>query len=188
MITVSQKEQAEFVAFRESCIWLRNCYNIYVHLFHGDEATEQALVKTAPLFFNDLSIILQEYFFLQVRKITDAPTMCGRVNLSVQHIDKMLSALGLHSPEIVALSDELHSYRGLTADISNRVAAHTDAETRALDQPVGAHSENALTAFLESMQSYTDLAGNALGVGALDYRTQAGRGDVLDLLRVLKRV
>jgi len=183
----SVQQQAEFLAFRDACIWLRHCYNIYARLYHADEDTETVLRESAPRFFSDLSTILQEYFFLQVRKITDPPVMKGRNNLSLQYVDQLLTALGLASPELVALSSKLISYRMLTADIANRVAAHTDAETTLAGNLIGAHAEQELDAFLANMQSYTDLAGEAFGVGPLDYKTQAGVGDVLDLIRSLKR-
>ena len=186
-MTYSQ-HQREFNAFRDACVWLRNCFNIYNHLYDSGEETEKTLLCVAPLFFDDLQKILQEYFFLQVRKITDPAFMGRRANLSVPYIDQVLASAGLSSPEISRLSASVLAYRGTTLDIVNRVAAHSDHFTVLAGADVGAHPEAELVKFMESLQSYTDLVGAALGVGPLDYRTQAGPGDVIDLVRALKRV
>ena len=41
--------------------------------------------------------------------------------------------------------------------------------------------------FFENLQSYFDVAGVAVGVGPLDFRSSPGPGDVLDLIHTLKR-
>ena len=182
------KQQDEFIAFRESCIWLQNCFKTFQHLYDSGPETEAALQKTASLFFGDLNSILQEYFFLQVRKITDpASSHQGRENLTLKNINKDLDRTGLMSQEISALSDKILSYRELTSDLSNRVVAHADKATALCPELVGAHSEAELETFMSSIRAYTDAVGIALGVGPLDYKTQAGPGDVLDLIKVLKR-
>ena len=146
------------------------------------------LRRVAPLFFEDLNSILQEYFFLQVRKITDPAKTMGRDNLTVQNINEDLVSAGLMTQEILTLSKRILAYRNIVSNISNRVVAHADKETAFRPDFVGAHSERELESFMADMHSYTDAVGIALGVGPLDYRTQAGPGDVLDLVRALKRV
>ena len=183
----SLKQQDEFVAFRESCIWLQNCFETFQHLYGSGPETEAALQKTASLFFGDLNSILQEYFFLQVRKITDPASSHGRENLTLKNINEDLVRTDLMSQEISALSDNILSYRGLTSDLSNRVVAHADKVTTLCPGLVGAHSEAELETFMSNILAYTDAVGIALGVGPLDYKTQAGPGDVLDLIKVLKR-
>lgn len=44
-----------------------------------------------------------------------------------------------------------------------------------------------MSKFFENLQRYFDVAGNAVGVGPLDFRCSPGPGDVLDLIRTLKR-
>ena len=51
---------------------------------------------------------------------------------------------------------------------------------------VGAHSEAQLEKFMSDIRAYTDAVGTALGLGPLDYETQAGHGDVLNLIKALK--
>ncbi|MGY0561183.1 AbiU2 domain-containing protein [Luteimonas sp. A277] len=183
----SLEQQDEFVAFRESCMWLQNCFNTFQHLYNSDPETEAALRRTASLFFGDLNSILQEYFFLQARKITDPARSYGRENLSVNDINAGLTEAGLMTPEISALSASMLSYRTLISDISNRVVAHADKATALCPGLVGAHSESELESFMSNIRAYTDAVGIALGIGPLDYKTQAGSGDVVDLIRTLKQ-
>ena len=37
-----------FLAFREQCIWLRTCYDIYEHLYESGGDTERLMSATAP--------------------------------------------------------------------------------------------------------------------------------------------
>jgi hypothetical protein len=182
------KQQDEFTAFLESCIWLQNCFNTFNHLYNSGKETEETLRRVAPLFFEDLNSILQEYFFLQIRKITDPANTRGRDNLTIQNINEDLVRSGLMSQEILDLSARILAYRDILSDMSNRVIAHADKETAFRPDYVGTHSESDLNSFMSDMHSYTDAVGIVLGVGPLDYRVQAGPGDVLDLIRALKRV
>ena len=180
------KQQAEFIAFRDSCMWLQNCFNVFQHLYSSDSETEKALQRTASIFFADLNSILQEYFFLQARKITDPAWSHGRENLTLKNINEGLVRTGLMTPEITALSTSILSYRELTSTLSNRVVAHADKETMLRGRLVGAHSEAQLEKFMSDIRAYTDAVGTALGLGPLDYETQAGHGDVLNLIKALK--
>ena len=49
------------------------------------------------------------------------------------------------------------------------------------------HTKEEAEAFFENLQNYNDAVGLSVGVGPLDFRTMAGEGDVLDLIRVLER-
>lgn len=184
----TQQLQDEFVAFRESCIRLRNCYNTFNHLFGSGQETEAILLRVAPEFFGDLNSILQEYFFLQARRVTDPVATRSRENLTLQNVNSGLTAAGLMTQEISDLSGSILGYRTLISDISNRVVAHADKATALRPGLVGAHSEHELESFMDNLQAYTDAVGIALGIGPLDYSVQAGPGDVQDLLKALRRV
>lgn len=185
MASLNQKE--EFIVLRESCIWLQNCFNIFQNLYTSDPETEANLRKTAPLFFGDLNVILQEYFFLQVRKITDRASSHGRENLTLKNINDGLDRSGLMTEEILFLSNQIHLYREMISDFSNRVIAHADKATTLSAGLIGDHSDIELEKFMSNVRAYTDAVGIALGVGPLDYSSQAGPGDVLDLIKSLKR-
>ena len=167
---------------------VRNCYNTFNHLFSSGPETEAILRRVAPEFFGDLNSILQEYFFLQARRVTDPVATGSRENLTLQNVNAGLTTAGLMTQEIRDLSASILGYRDLISDISNRVVAHADKATALCPGLVGPHSEHEIESFMDNLQAYTDAVGIALGVGPLDYSVQACTGDVQDLLRALRRV
>ena len=184
----SKQLQDEFLELREACIWLQSCYNIFNHLYNSGDETEALLRKSAAWFFTDLNRILQEYFLLQARKITDPATSLGRENLSIPNLNSKLLSEGLLSKEIEDLSAQLLDYRELIRLANNRVIAHHDKETVLAGTILGTHSANKVDSFMNNIRAYTDAVGHATGIGPLDHKTLAARGDVLDLLRQLKQV
>lgn len=178
--------QHDFVKLRDHCIWLRNCHNIFNALYTDDDNAE-VLRRTAVAFFTDINTILQEYFFLQVRRITDPARTQGRPNLTVAHINAGLAEFEILTGEIAALTERLQRYRAITSEIGNRVVAHNDRATAFQEGLVGEHGQAELDDFLEAMQEYTDAVGRSLNMGPLDYRVQACAGDVHDLVRALRR-
>ena len=183
---VRPKISETFLAFREQCIWLQTCFNTYETLFEGGPETEELLARTAPLFFHDLNRILVEYCLLQVCKLTDPAETRGRENLTVDHLNELLGTAGLMTPEIEQASRGIAHYRSLIKDARNRAISHSDKSTIMAGQPIGAHAAAEVSAFFDSLHTYTDEVGVAVGVGPLDYGTLAGPGDVLDLLSLLR--
>jgi hypothetical protein len=175
-----------FEAFRNECIWLRNCYNTYATLYESGERTEAALRTAAAHFFNDLNMILIDYVLLQVCRITDPAQTRGRDNLTVEQVNSRLQIAGLLTDAIARRSKGLIAYRELVKDARNKLVSHADLESVIRDLPLGAHAQERVDAFFEDMQEYCDEVGRAIGAGPLDFRTQPGRGDVLDLIRVLR--
>jgi len=180
-----QALQHDFLKFRDHCIWLRNCHNTFNTLF-ADEEKAALLQRTAYAFFMDINTILQEYFFLQVRRITDPARTRGRSNLTISYVNDGLAELGILTAEIETLAERLKRYRDITSEIGNRVVAHNDHETAFHEGLVGEHGQAELDDFLEALQAYTDEDGRSLNIGPLDYRVQACAGDVHDLVRALR--
>ncbi len=174
-----------FLGFREQCIWLRCCYNTYSALYESGERTKEVLQASAPIFFRDLNEILIEYVLLQICKIMDPAEIAGRKNLTFEHVNTALQDNHLMTDEIARFSCGLSRYRKLVKDGRNRLIAHLDKESVLNGLPIGEHPEEEVTAFFESLQGYVDAVGNAVGVGPLDFRTTAGAGDVVDLIRTL---
>lgn len=176
-----------FLAFREQCIWLQTCFNIYTALFEADEKTTTVLASTAPLFFHDLNLILVEYCLLQVCRLTDPPKSSKKDNLTVRHINFLLQNEGLLTSEISGATNGLAHYRSLIIDSRNWIISHADKRTLLNDLPIGEHTKADASAFFESLYQYVDSVGTAIGVGPLDFRTTSGSGDALDLIRQLTR-
>ena len=186
-MTTSELEKI-FVAFREQCIWLRRCYDMYCALYESNDRTKKILTASALWFFHELNIILTEYFPLQVCKITDpAETAAGRKNLTVDGLNIELRERGLMTEEISEYSASLSRYRELVKEPRNKIIGHLDLETVLNDVPIGGHKKEDVIEFFENLQGYCNAVGIAVGVGPSDFRTTSGPGDALDLIKVLKR-
>jgi hypothetical protein len=144
------------------------------------------MTKTAPLFFHDLNLILLEYGRLQVCRLTDPAQTFGRDNLTINHINELLKAENILTPEISAASDGLMHYRSLLKDSRNKVISHADKDTLLAGNAIGEHAQEDISKFFECLYSYIDEVGNVIGEGPLSFRCTSGPGDVLDLLRYLK--
>ena len=183
--------QKMFEAFRREAEWLRNCYNIYIHLYEADGETDDVLKRTAGWFFWDLNRILIEYIFLQVGKLTDpAQTSVKggkRDNLTINHIDARLEAQGLLTKQIRCLSKKLLGYGEKVVVARNKLIAHLDRDAVLTGTGLGAHTEEEMVQFYDNLQKYCDAVGNVVGAGPSDFSTQPGSGDVVDLLSALKR-
>lgn len=107
--------------------------------------------------------------------------------MTFKKINEGLVRSGLMTQEVSDLSDSIHLYRETISELSNRVVAHADKYTALSSMVVGEHTNIELESFMSNVRAYTDAVGITLGVGPLDYRSQAGSGDVLDLIRSLKR-
>ena len=179
----------DFELFREEAIRLRQCYNTYEVILREfeayDDTTRALVLNRAGWFLNDIMPILRDHFFLIAGRLTDPATTLGRENLSVPGLNARLSAEGVFTPDIRDSAIVLETFRNTINSARNRRIAHLDLAAACSPQPLGAHSEEELDAFLENLQLYCDLAGIACGVGPLDFRSTPAKGDARDLMRVL---
>jgi hypothetical protein len=51
--------QETFLPFREQCIWLQICFNMYAELYESGDETSAALFNSTLYFFADLNNILR---------------------------------------------------------------------------------------------------------------------------------
>lgn len=177
----------DFFLFRDQCIWLQRCFNTFIALY-GERQTQNLLKKTAILFFDDLHQILHEYFFLQVRKITDPAFYQKRENITINSINNKLAVTKNMNKNIEKISEQIISYRNRTQDISNRISAHNDKETFLKKTITGKHAKEKLDNFMDNIHTYTNEVSSILGIDLLDYRVQAGTGDVIDFIMSLKKI
>lgn len=176
----------KFDHFREECIWITNCYNLYRILYEGGEATDAVLLRVAPAFFHDLNRIIVEHILLQICKITDPAGSGHRQNLTVDSLNKDLKALGLLSQDLIDRAAELEGYRALIVLARNRLISHLDWQSVQEGKPLGEHEAGEVSRFFTGLFRYTDLVGEACGAGPLDYSVSACQGDAIDLLRALR--
>lgn len=178
--------QETFRNLRQEFIWLRTCFKTYEALFESGPETESLLRRTAPLFFQELNVVLIEYAILQASRITEGPSFGKRKNLSIAHMDELLAACGLLTDEIEQVSISVRSYGELISEARNRVISHADKETILSQIPTSTHLRSDVDNFLADLQAYSDMVGNKIGEGPLDFSATSGSGDVYDLLHILK--
>ncbi len=167
-------------------MWLRTIYDTSVALYSSGPETAALLQKSAPLFFHDLNHILIEYWILVVCRLTDPATTGKRENLTVANLIASLQNLGILTDAIEDEAAQLQIYREVINDARNRVVSHADKATFLQPELLGEHTEHQIDEFLEHLQIFNDLVGEALGEGALDFRGTSGPGDAYDLLRILR--
>ena len=180
--------QDEFIKLRGQAIWLRQTINTFNDLFDSDPKTKRLLRETACQFFDDLNTMMHEYIILLVCRLTGPAESFGKANLSTQRFTNLMRDRSCLTPDIERLDAALREYGELLKPARNKIIAHSDLEVQVNSTELGAHSEKVMVQFLEDLQEYFDAVGNAVGVGPLDFRYTPGRGDVIDLVRKLKRV
>lgn len=189
----SQKLIDDFCMFREHCIIIRRDYNTYNHLFFS--GVDELLNETAPIFFNDIAEIMQRDWLLQVCKIMDPPTKMIKKTIyetiSIELLNAQLSTENLLAGQIKKLIEELSSkilaYGHLIELARNKRIAHFDRDSAVSGIVLGDHDEKSLSDFLANLQQYCDEVGRVIGVGPLDFSASGCKGDVLDLIRVLRK-
>ena len=179
--------QDEFIKLRNQAIWLRQTVNTFNYLFDSGPEVERILRESASLFFTDLNTMMQEYAILLVCRLTGPAESFGKANLSTQRFTALMRQTGCLTPEIKRLDARLTAYGELMKPARNKIIAHSDLEVHIDDIALGAHGEEVMVKFFENLQAYFDAAGNAVGVGPLDFRHAPGPGDAIDLVRKLKR-
>lgn len=180
--------QKEFELLREQAIYLRKMFNTFNHLFASNSVTDDVLKKSAAWFFHDINHMMQEYIILLVCRLTDPPETSGKANLTIQRMNELLHENNCFSEEIENLSDGIMNYRNLLQPIRNKIIAHNDRNTHVFESSLGGHTEEEMMNFFDhDLQGYFDAVGIAIDIGPLDFRATPAEGDVLDLIRTLKK-
>lgn len=180
-----------FCSFRERCVWLQTCINTFEALYSSGHGVEKLLRETAPAFFGDLNIILQEYILLQICNLTDPAESYDAAlrrkvpNLTVAHLNELLKAEGLLTVQIEAAAKSLAHYRNLVERSRNKLISHLDKTTVLAGTILGEHARSDVDAFFENLHQYCDGVGHSVLEGPLDFRVTSGPGDVMDLLKHL---
>lgn len=183
-IKLDEVRQA-FVAFREESIWVQTCFNTFHSLYHGGPTVDSLLRKSAVAFFNDLNIILIEYWILIVCRLTDPARTNGNTNLTVAYFVAALKQHEISTSSIEETAVQLTAYRNMVIDARNKLVSHADKTAFLKNNILGEHTNEAVEQFIQNLQHFNDLVGEAIGEGPLDYQVTSCPGDVQDLLRTL---
>jgi|WetSurMetagenome_2_1015567.scaffolds.fasta_scaffold331553_1 hypothetical protein len=179
----------DFETLRDVFVLIRQDYNNYTALFC--EENEVLLTLIAPTFFSDIQEILVRDWNLQVSKIMDKAevTIKGvlRENLTINLINNQLDKFGLSNQEINNISSEILGYGKLLKPFRDRLGAHFDREACLKGEELGGTSKELLEMFLKNLQKYSDLVGDKIGIGPLDFSCSSCSGDVFDFLKYLRK-
>ena len=179
--------RGEFIMLREQAIRLRQTFNTFKDLFESGSDTKRILEDSAILFFAELNTIMQEYIVLFVCRLTGPAMSVGKANLSTQRFTMLMRDNGCLTPEIKELDARLREYGEILKPARDKLVAHSDWETHANPTILGQHKEERAVQFLDHLQAYFDAAGNAVGVGPLDFRHTSAPGDAIDLVERLQQ-
>ncbi len=184
-MTASPHLRKTFDAFRDQCIWLRNCFNTFVDLYHDDR--RQELLKDAAFhFFNELHQVLHLNIIVTVCRLTDPANVCGKECLTVDNLNEQLKAEQLFTESMAQSSAGLLRYRELVLPARHKLGAHLDKTVHLKPKLLGQHSAEDVQAFFADLQSYNDEVGRAVGAGPLDFQSSRGEGDASTLCKVLR--
>ena len=176
-----------FLALRQECVWIQSCFNTFYTLFESGAEALTVLDQSAPAFFRDINLILQEHFMLQVCRVTDPASSNGRENLTIKNLNLALESEGLLSPEIARHSERIHAYRAFVVDGRNQIISHADKAKILSRTESESHAKSDVEDFFDALYCYVDLVGEAVGVGPLDFKYTDSEGDAEALISCLKR-
>src|SRR5690606_5871635 len=113
-------------------------------------------------FFAFLARALQEYYILQVCRMTDPPQTRVRTNFTHKRLNQLLDENGLLTEDIKKLTKELDAYRELVLVARNKLVAHRDEETVLSQLPLGEHQRGEMDKFLCDLNRYCDAVATSL--------------------------
>jgi len=176
----------DFEMFKDQCRLLFQTRNTFDSLY-SDEFVKELLYTSAKWFFDDLHRTLKDAYILQVARITDPAKTGTNSNLSAQYFSKQLETHGLSTDEITNLLVNINKYRRLTNKARSKLVAHNDLKSFRERTKLGAHEWEDMQDFLGDIVDFTDRVARQLGLPPEDYRAEAREGDVIDLIRLLKK-
>jgi len=180
-----------FLELRERFKWIAQCWATYRALYESGSMTDDLMRRSAAWFFHDFNLIIIDYLILEICKVTDPSVTMNRENLTVENLWDQLNAVGLiqgGESEIRSAYEGVKKYRYLIKDARNRLVAHFDKESVLKGDGLGGHDADEVRLFFDNLEIFSDCVGRLTGVGPLSFKSGSpGKGDVLDLLKVLKR-
>ncbi len=183
-----EKLHKEFKLLREQATFLLQTCHFFKDLFESDDPKVLTLLhESAGSFFINLHQMMSEYIPLLVCRLTDLPKTSGKTNLTIQHMNKLLSENNCFSPEIATLTDGIIAYRKLLEPVRNKIGAHNDHDTFIFSRTLGKHKEEEMNKFFEDdLPKYFDAVGNAIGVADRHIDNIYYLGDANELIDVLR--
>lgn len=150
--------------FLALCVWTRDTWQLPKHLFDLNPNRSQMGGPRLEGFFFNLSVILQEYWLLQVAKLHDPAVQQSGVNLSLDYVVRYGAWPTPVKLELEKLLKDMSnlSYLKAIRNARNKVLSHNDLETILNAAPVGGFENRDDDLYFEMlMQFYRIVATNS---------------------------
>ena len=145
-------------AFAEDCAWVRTVREHFAVLFESGEKRQNLLGVVAGEFFHDLNLVLIDYLFVQLCRLTDpASSGKGRRNLTSRYILELD-----WSQETRALLDSsnrrLIEFRGKLERARSKLIVHADVDVRLGKLAEGEFTQQEEEVFWSALQAFVSAA------------------------------
>ncbi len=182
----TEDEKNSVKEFCNQYLRLYNDYHIYKILFE-ENSHKELLIKTANTFFGDFNRIIIAHLFVQFCRLTDREGKEGKYNLTTKYLIKNIQWPSDTEKTLNAIHNKLQTFRSFIICARNKILAHIDLDTTRSKGMLGEFPKGEDIEFLNSLGEFCDcMHRNCFGIpfGDVD---PGGEGDVLDLIKTLKR-
>jgi hypothetical protein len=185
---MSNLSDKEVKAFSEHCVFIRSVYLFGVRLFKDSDHIERALMATvAPLFFEDVAQVFNEFMVLAACRITDpAKDRRGNENFTVEMFVNNFAADTEAFKQLDALHGRMKPFRAKIEPARNKLGAHHDRAAVG-GPPLGAASWQEWNEFWSAVRDFVRVLNEQTTGEPFEIDAAGVSSDVEMLLKALRQ-
>jgi hypothetical protein len=174
--------------FCDHIFWLKRIHYTFRELYE-DDGSKFLMERTALAFFQDLNRILDEYFLLEVAKLTDSATSLGGKceNFTVANLIETVEWPSECIQEIKKLNEAIQSFRKYIEPARHKLLAHYDKQTVLSGDTLGVFPAGEDRKLLEVLEQICNVSYKAAFGKILGDMVPYHDGDVLDFKKALSK-
>jgi hypothetical protein len=155
---MTTEETKEIISnFCDQCVWLKTTYNQYRILYESGKKDRMNLLKEAAGgFFRDLEVILVEYIFLNICKLTDPANKGNNKNLTIKYVLERIDSNIQKKLGLDRLSEKIHKFRERIVPARNKIIAHQDIDTVISNTTLSKVTESKFEQFWIDLQEFVN--------------------------------
>jgi AbiU2 len=146
----------EVEEFRDHCVYIRSVYTFATRIWKESDAHERKTMETiAPLFFEDIGMVLGDFIIIAACRITDRTNAGrGRQNFTAELF------VNSHPPEseafkqLDALHKRMQKHRKIIEPARNKLGAHADRDVILKGEPLRAGSWDEWSDFWSALADF----------------------------------
>ena len=150
--------------FIDHCLTTLSIYRHFQILF-GTKSHHELLHSIAPIFFNDLNLMMRKHIILQVCQITDPEKIGNKKNLTIDYLVNYSDEALRKNLEPIA--KEIHNFTKKIKSARNKIIAHLDRDTILNGKYLGAANQNDWDKFWVDLEEFMKLLKENIIVGSL---------------------